>query len=161
MCVYECVCVQSLSHLITCCPIDCSLPDSSAHGVFQARILEWECHFLLQGIFLTQGSNLHLLHLLHWQVDSLLLAPPGKAMRNLPGSTIHGIFQARILEWVAISFSRRSSWPKDWTWVSRIIGRRFTVWATRFSFVDKGPSSQNYGFSSSHVRMRELDCEES
>ena len=33
------------------------------------------CHFLLQGIFLTQGSNLHLLHLLHWQADSLPLAP--------------------------------------------------------------------------------------
>ena len=36
------------------------------------------CHDLLQGIFLTQGSNLHLLYLLHWQVDSLPLAPPGK-----------------------------------------------------------------------------------
>ena len=48
-----------------------------------------------------------------------------------PGSSIHGIFQARILEWVAISFSRRSSRPRDWTPVSHIIGRRFTVWATR------------------------------
>ena len=36
------------------------------------------CHVLLQGIFLTQGSNLHLLDLRHWQVDSLPLAPPGK-----------------------------------------------------------------------------------
>ena len=34
---------------------------------------------------------------------------------NLPGSSVHGIVQARILEWVAISFSRGSSWPKDWT----------------------------------------------
>ena len=50
---------------------------------------------------------------------------------SLPGSSIHGIFQARILEWVAISFSRRSSRPRDWTQVSRIVGRRFTVWATR------------------------------
>ena len=40
-----------------------------------------------------------------------------------PGSSIHGIFQARILEWVTISFSRRSSQPRDWTWVSLIIGR--------------------------------------
>ena len=40
-------------------------------------------------------------------------------------------FQARILEWVAIAFSRRSSQPRDWTWVSRIVGRRFTIWATR------------------------------
>ena len=39
----------------------------------------WDgCHFLLQGIFLTQGLNLHLLHILHWQVDSLKLVPPGK-----------------------------------------------------------------------------------
>ena len=41
------------------------------------------------------------------------------------------IFQARVLEWVAISFSRRSSWHRDWTQVSQIAGRRFTVWATR------------------------------
>ena len=50
---------------------------------------------------------------------------------SLPGSSIHGIFQARILEWVAISFSRRSSRPRDWTRVSRIAGRQFTVWAPR------------------------------
>ena len=40
-----------------------------------------------------------------------------------PGCSIHGIFQARILEWVAISFSRGSSQPRDQTWVSRIAGR--------------------------------------
>ena len=48
-----------------------------------------------------------------------------------PGSSIHGILQPRILEWVAISFSRGSSWPRDWTQVSRIAGRRFNLWATR------------------------------
>ena len=37
-----------------------------------------------------------------------------------PGSSVHGISQVRILEWVAISFSRGSSWPRDWTWVSYI-----------------------------------------
>ena len=47
------------------------------------------------------------------------------------GSSIHGIFQARILEWVAIYFSRGSSWPRERTWVSHIAGRLFTVWATR------------------------------
>ena len=41
------------------------------------------------------------------------------------------IFQAWILEWVAISFSMGSSWPRDWTQVSRIVGRGFTLWATR------------------------------
>ena len=50
---------------------------------------------------------------------------------SLPGSSVHGIFQARILEWVAIAFSRRSSLLRDWTRVSCIVGRRFTVWATR------------------------------
>ena len=46
---------------------------------------------------------------------------------SLRGSSVHGIFQARILERVAISFSRRSSRPGDQTWVSRIVRRSFTV----------------------------------
>ena len=51
---------------------------------------------------------------------------------SLPGSSVHGILQARILlEWVAISFSRGSSWPRNWTRVSCIAGRFFTSWATR------------------------------
>ena len=45
--------------------------------------------------------------------------------------TVHGILQARILEWVAFPFSRRSSQPKDWTQVSRIAGRRINLWAIR------------------------------
>ena len=50
---------------------------------------------------------------------------------SLPGSSVHGIFQAIVLEWIAISFSRGSSWPRDWTRVSRIVDRCFTIWATR------------------------------
>ena len=50
---------------------------------------------------------------------------------SLPGCSVHRIFQARILEWVAFSFSRGSFQPRDWTQVSRIVGRHFTVWATR------------------------------
>ena len=50
---------------------------------------------------------------------------------SLPGFSVHGIFQARVLEWVAISFSRGSSWPRNRTQVSCIAGRRFTLWATR------------------------------
>ena len=50
---------------------------------------------------------------------------------SLPGSSVHGILQARILEWVAISFSRGSSRPRDWTRVSRIAVRHFNLWATR------------------------------
>ena len=45
--------------------------------------------------------------------------------RSLPGSSIHGIFQARVLEWAAISFSRGSSQPRVQTRVSCIVGRRF------------------------------------
>ena len=48
-----------------------------------------------------------------------------------PGSSLHGILQARVLEWVAISFSRESSWCRDQTRVSCIPGRRFYLWATR------------------------------
>ena len=48
-----------------------------------------------------------------------------------PGSSVHGILQARILEWVAISFFREASWLRDRTQVSRIAGRRFNLWATR------------------------------
>ena len=50
---------------------------------------------------------------------------------SLPVSSVQGIFQARILQWVAISFSRESFWPRDQTWVSCIPGRFFIVWATR------------------------------
>ena len=75
-----------------------------------------------------------------------------------PGFSVHGIFQARILEWGAISFSRRSSRLRDWTWVSRIVGRCFTIWTTRevkprqqikkqrHYFANKGPSSQTLFF---------------
>ena len=50
---------------------------------------------------------------------------------SLPGSSVHGIFQERILKWVAISFSGGSSQPRDRTRVSHIVGRRFTFWAPR------------------------------
>ena len=50
---------------------------------------------------------------------------------SLPGSSVHGIFQAIVLEWIAISFSRGSSQPRDRIRVSHIVDRHFTVWATR------------------------------
>ena len=49
---------------------------------------------------------------------------------RLPGSSVHGISKARILQWVAISFSRGSSRCRDGTWVSCIAGAFFTIWAT-------------------------------
>ena len=50
---------------------------------------------------------------------------------SLPGSSVHGVFQARILKWVLIPFSRGSFQPRAWTCVSCIAGRFFTIWATR------------------------------
>ena len=67
--------------LLQLCPtlsdtMDCSQPGSSVHGFLQARILKWVAIPSSRGIFLTQGLNLHLLRLLHWQVGSLPLVPP-------------------------------------------------------------------------------------
>ena len=52
-------------------------------------------------------------------------------MSSLSGSSLHGILQARIPKWVAISFPRRSSQPRDWIQVSCIAGRFFTLWVTK------------------------------
>ena len=54
-------------------PVDCSPPGSSVSEIFQTRTLEWAAISYSRGIFLTQISNSHLLSLLHWQADSLLL----------------------------------------------------------------------------------------
>ena len=48
-----------------------------------------------------------------------------------PGSSVHGVFPTRILEWIAIPFSRGSSWPRDRSPVSCIAGGFFPIWATR------------------------------
>ena len=141
---------KSLQSCLTLC--DCSLPGSSVHGIFQARILEWvampSSRESSQPKDQTHVSYVYL----HWPVGSLPLVLPGKPLCiifslkvksvsrvqlcdpmdcSLPGSSVHGIFQVRLLEWAAISFSRRSSWPRDQTLVSCIADRRFTVWATR------------------------------
>ena len=63
---------------------------------------------------------------------------------SLPGSSIHGTFQARVLEWVATSFSRGSSRPRNWTPVSHIADRWFTLWATM-----EAPSLAQDGFYAS------------
>ena len=76
-------------------PMDCSLPGSSIHGIFQARVLEWDA--------------------IAFSDISLLV------------SSIHGICQARMLEWIAIPFSSGSSQPRDQTQVSCIAGSFFTI----------------------------------
>ena len=65
---------------------------------------------------------------------------------SLPGSSVHGILWATILEWVAMPSSRASSPPRDWTWVSRITGRFFTIWATREARVRSGLSIKKVSY---------------
>ena len=64
-----------------------------------------------------------------------------------PSSSVHGILQARILEWVAISFSLLQIQPRDWTQVLHIAGVFFTIWATREA------QNQLSVQSLSHVRL--------
>ena len=74
---------KSLQSCLTVCdPMDCSPPGSSPWD-FPGKNTGVGCHFLLQGIFPTQGSNPHLFHLLHWQTGSLLLATPGKPLKDI------------------------------------------------------------------------------
>ena len=91
--------------------------DSTVHGILQARILEWGSLSLLQGIFLTQGSNPSLPHC-RWILYQL----------NHQGSP-------RTLEWVAFPFSSGSFWPGDRTRVSCTAGRFFASWALRHAQV--------------------------
>ena len=80
-CVCVCVCTRTRTHSVVqscpthCGPVDCRL---LCPRNFPGKHTAVGCHFLLQGIFPTHWSNLCLFCLLHWQVDSLPLAPPGK-----------------------------------------------------------------------------------
>ena len=70
-----------------------------------------------------------------------------------PASSIHGISQARVLEWVAFSFSRGSSQPRDQTQVSCNAGIHFTVWATREtpgSYKSSNNGNRSSSLTSSH-----------
>ena len=138
------------SCLTLCDPMDCTPPGFSVHGILQARILEWVAISFSRGPS-NPGNKPGCLAL---QADSLLSATrealylwniniifktKGKKVLvaqsyltlqsyglNPPGSSVHGILQSGILEWVAISFSRGSSWAKDQTWVSCIENRLLT-----------------------------------
>ena len=104
--------------------MDCSLPGSSIHGLLQARV----------------GCLVAKLSPIIW--DLMDYSPPG--------SSVHRTFQARILEWVAISFSRGSSQPKDWTRISCNGGQILYHGATREAQFSLQFSSLQ---SLSHVRL--------
>ena len=132
---HVCVLVPQ-SCLTLCSPMDCSPPGSSPWDS-PGKNTGVACCALLQEIFPTQGLNPSLLCLLHCQAGSLPLVPPGSGLIDivhahvlscfhnvrlcnpmdcsLPGSSVHGILQSRMLEWVAIPFSRGSSQPRDRT----------------------------------------------
>ena len=101
--VHVCVCVcRLLSCVQLCNAMDCSLPGSSGLG----KNTGVGCHFLLQGISPTQGSNPHLWYLLHWQVGSLPLVPPGKPpqTRMVSSKTQHVWFPCWDSLWPSISW---------------------------------------------------------
>ena len=76
-------------------PMDCSLPGSSVHGIFQAGVLEWGAiAFSVVGGAAAAAKSLQLCLTLCDPIDG-----------DLPGSSVHGIFQARVLEWGAIALS--------------------------------------------------------
>ena len=89
------------------------------------------CTIKMCVVFLNWISYMYLLSESEGEVAQSCLTLCGPMDCSQPGFSISGILQARMLEWVAISFSKRSSWPRDWTQVSCIVGRRFTIWATR------------------------------
>ena len=120
------MCLVTQSCLTLCDPMDCSLPGSSVHGDSPGKNTGMDCHVYYFYNFLLWGKW-------KWSRSVAQSCPTlcGPMNCSLPHSSVHGIFQARVLEWVAISFSRGSSWPRDWIQISCIVGRRFTVWATR------------------------------
>ena len=152
-----CSCAQSLLLCLALCdPTDCSLPSSSVHGILQARILEWaampffrgsfpsrdqtqvSCVFCTAGKFFTAEPQMKSL-VLAAQSCSTLCNPMDCSS---PSSSVDGILQVRTLEWIAIPFSRGSSWLKDQTGISCIAGRFFTIWATGksiFEVIRVGP----------------------
>ena len=78
----------------------------------------------------TAAAFLHTLVLCVWVIRSCpALCDPRDC--SPPGSPVHGILQARILEWAAIPFSRGPSQSRDWTWVSCAAGILSTIWVTR------------------------------
>ena len=119
--VISCSVMQLLCHPTLCNPIDCSPPDSFVHGGSPGTYTRVGCHSLLQGIYPAQGSNKCHPHC-RWIIYHL------SHHENL-----------WMLEWVAYSFSRGSSWPRNWTGVSCIAGGFFTNWANREAWTVSQP----------------------
>ena len=123
--------------------MDCSLPGSSVHGMLQARILEWSgikprspaCRRILYHPNHQGSPSLYYLCCCYCLVAKSYPTLCDPMNYSTPVYLVHGISQARIQEWVAISFSRGSSQPRNWTCVS-CIGRQILYhWATREALI--------------------------
>ena len=140
--------VQSLSCIQLCDPMDYSPSGSSVHGVLQVRLWEWVSisypRWSSWSRDWTRISCTGRWVLYRWATreaqwnmlccaKSLQLCPTlcNPIDWSPPGSSVHGIFKARILEQIAISFSRRSSWARDQTNVSWIGRRILYHWGTK------------------------------
>ena len=125
------MCACSVTQLCPtlCNPMDCSLPGSSVYGVFLERILEWvaisssnNSWYILPNFSPEHTvTDLVVLVVQSYQTlcDPMNCSPPG--------SSVHGISEASILEWAASSSSKGSSWPRDWTHISCIGSGFFTI----------------------------------
>ena len=130
-----CVYAQSLSHVwffVNQWTVAHQAPLSME---FSSKNTGMSCHFLFQEIFPTQGSNPHLLHcrqiLYHWLTAAAKSLQSCLTLCTLQSasSSVPGISQARILEWVAISSSRGPSRPRDQTHISYIGKHVLYHWA--------------------------------
>ena len=129
MCVrpHTLVCAKLLqSDPTPCDPMDCSRPGSTIPWDSSDKNIEVGCHFLLQGIFPTQGSNPHTLGLLHWQAGRLSLLPPGKPFFSGGGGLVAKSCLTLVTPWTeepgrlqSMGFSRQEYWsglpfPSPW-----------------------------------------------
>ena len=125
---------KSLQSCPTLCdPRDGSPPGSPVPGILQAGTLEWVAiSFSNAWKWKVKVKSLSRVWLLATPWTAAYQALLSMGFRSVVSHSLQPqIFQARILEWVAIPFSGRSSQTRGWTWVSCIAGRFFTIWATR------------------------------
>ena len=101
-------------------------------------ILSLEAILTLRGTYLGNKENER-----ESEITQLCLTLCDPMDYSLRGFSVHGTFQTRVLDWVAISSSRGSSPHRDWTWVSHIAYRCFTIWATRESPIKIAINSNN------------------
>ena len=135
-CAFMCKSLRPHLSMAVCYACVCSVVSDSLqpYSLEPARVLcPWDspgnntgvgCHFLLQGIFLTQGSSPSLLHLLHWQMYSLPLVPPGKpsSWEIILVSSFH--FSKHVLRWPLSS----PGWKDKWGLVFLALGNGMQGW---------------------------------